>query len=63
MPRGRGLAGILPFAQRSRPRAAHAVHGRYLVLYRDLSAENTVRVERVLHGARDLPDCYNRRSI
>lgn len=32
-----------------------AVHGRYLVLYRDLPAENIVRVERVLHGARDLP--------
>jgi len=32
-----------------------AVHGRYLVLYRDLPGENTVRVERVLHSARDLP--------
>jgi len=32
-----------------------AVHGRYLVLYRDLPDENTVRVERVLHGARHLP--------
>jgi len=32
-----------------------AVHGRYLVLYRDLAGENTVRVERVLHSARDLP--------
>lgn len=32
-----------------------AVHGRYLVLYRDLSGENTVRVERALHGARKLP--------
>ena len=32
-----------------------AVNGRYLVLYRGLSGENTVRIERVLHGARDLP--------
>jgi toxin ParE1/3/4 len=32
-----------------------AVHGRYLVLYRDLPSENTVRVERVLHSARNLP--------
>jgi toxin ParE1/3/4 len=31
-----------------------AVHGRYLVFFRDLPANNTVRVERVLHGARDL---------
>jgi toxin ParE1/3/4 len=29
-----------------------AVHGRYLVLYRDLPDEGTVRIERVLHGAR-----------
>jgi toxin ParE1/3/4 len=32
-----------------------AVHGRYLVLYRDLPGENAVRVERVLHSARNLP--------
>lgn len=32
-----------------------AVHQRYLVLYRDLPGESTVRVERVLHGARNLP--------
>lgn len=32
-----------------------ATHGRYLVLYRDLPAEHTVRIERVVHGARDLP--------
>ncbi len=32
-----------------------AVHGRYLVLYRDLPGENTARVERVLHCARNLP--------
>jgi toxin ParE1/3/4 len=27
------------------------VHGRYLILYRDLPDENVVRVECVLHGA------------
>jgi toxin ParE1/3/4 len=32
-----------------------AVHGRYRVLYRDLTGENTVRIERVLHSARNLP--------
>jgi toxin ParE1/3/4 len=32
-----------------------AVHGRYLVLYCDLPGEDTVRVERVLHSARNLP--------
>ena len=32
-----------------------AVHGRYLVLFRDLAGQDTVRVERVLHGARNLP--------
>ena len=32
-----------------------AVHGRYLVLYRDLPDENAVRIERVLHGAHNLP--------
>jgi hypothetical protein len=28
-----------------------AVHGRYLVPYRNLPDENTVRVERVLHSS------------
>lgn len=28
-------------------------HGRYLILYRDLPDNNTVRVERVVHGARN----------
>jgi plasmid stabilization system protein ParE len=31
-----------------------AVHGHYLVLYRELRRQNIVRVERVLHGARNL---------
>lgn len=35
-----------------------AVHGRYLVMYRDLPDQNTVRIERVLHGARNLPHLF-----
>ena len=35
-----------------------AVHGRYLVFFRDLPAENTVRIERVLHSARNLPRLF-----
>jgi toxin ParE1/3/4 len=35
-----------------------AVHGRYLVLCRDLAGENTVRVERVLHSARNLSQLF-----
>ena len=31
-----------------------AVHGRYLVLFRELVSKDAVRIERVLHGARDL---------
>ncbi len=33
-----------------------AVHGRYLLLYRDL--EDEVRVVRIVHGARDLPRIF-----
>jgi toxin ParE1/3/4 len=36
------------------PGVRMAVHGRYLVLFRDLPANNTVRIERVLHSARNL---------
>jgi len=36
-----------------------AVHGRYLVFFRNLPGENAVRVERVLHGARNLPRLFN----
>ena len=32
-----------------------AVHGRYLVFFRDQPGKDTVRIERVLHGARYLP--------
>ena len=32
-----------------------AVHGRYLVLYRELPGEHAVRIERVVHGSRNLP--------
>ena len=30
------------------------VHGRYLVFYRDLSDQGVMRVERVMHSARNL---------
>jgi toxin ParE1/3/4 len=33
-----------------------AVHGRYLLLYRDL--EHEVRIIRIVHGARDLPPMF-----
>ncbi|HIJ37431.1 MAG TPA: type II toxin-antitoxin system RelE/ParE family toxin [Rhodospirillaceae bacterium] len=32
-----------------------AVHGRYLVFFRDLPGQSIVRIERVVHGARHLP--------
>lgn len=32
-----------------------AVHGRYLLFFRALDDSGAVRIERVLHGARDLP--------
>ncbi len=37
------------------PALRMAVHGRYLVLFRELPGQNAVRVERVLHSARNLP--------
>ena len=56
VPGGRRGAGTLPCsAPTSRAGLRTAVHGRYLVMYRDLPGEDTVRVERVLHSARDLP--------
>lgn len=39
------------------PGLRSASHGRYLVLFRDLS--DRVRIVRVLHGARDLPGAFN----
>jgi len=50
--------GIYPARQDLMPGLRMAVHGRYLVFYRDLPGEDTVRVERVLHGARDLPRLF-----
>lgn len=46
---------LYPAREDLAPGLRMAVHGRYLVLYRDLPGEDIVRVERVLHGARDLP--------
>jgi toxin ParE1/3/4 len=39
------------------PGVRAAVHGRYLLLYRDL--EDEVRIVRVVHGARDLPRLFD----
>ena len=46
---------LYPFRTDLAPGLRMAAHGRYLVLYRDIPAQNAVRIERVLHGARDLP--------
>jgi toxin ParE1/3/4 len=37
------------------PNLRMAVHRRYLVLYREIPDEDAVRIERVLHGVRNLP--------
>jgi toxin ParE1/3/4 len=49
------MPGIYPARQDLAPGLRMAVHGRYLVLFRDVPEQNAVRVERVLHGARYLP--------
>lgn len=36
------------------PAMRMAVHGRYLIFYREFAEAGVVRVERVLHGARDV---------
>lgn len=35
-----------------------AVHKRDLIFFRELAPEAAVRIERVLHGARDLPSLF-----
>jgi len=45
---------LYPLREDLAPGLRMAVHGRYLLFYRDLPMEGAVRVERVLHGARDL---------
>jgi toxin ParE1/3/4 len=46
---------LYPECQDLAPGLRMAVHGRYLVFYRDLPGDDAVRVERVLHCARNLP--------
>ncbi len=58
MPRCRGSPRDVCGASGSRAGLRMAVHGRYLVLFRDLPDKNVVRVERVLHGARNLPRLF-----
>jgi plasmid stabilization system protein ParE len=55
VPRGRDLTGPLSPRTHLAPGLRMAVHRRYPVLYRDLPGEDTVRIERVLHSARNLP--------
>jgi hypothetical protein len=58
--RGRGHPAIYPARPDLAPGLRMAVHGRYLVLFRELPGENAVRVERVLHGARTSCACSSR---
>jgi toxin ParE1/3/4 len=54
----RGVAAtpdIYPARPDLAPGLRIAVHGRYLVLFRELPDQTAVRIERVLHGARNLP--------
>lgn len=39
------------------PELRKIVHGRYLIFFRKLADE--VRIERIVHGARDLPGLFN----
>lgn len=39
------------------PELRKIVHGRYLIFFRELADE--VRIERIVHGARDLPGLFN----
>ena len=54
MPSGCGIPATLARSDLA-PGLRMTLHGRYIVLYRDLPGETTVRVERVLHSARNLP--------
>jgi toxin ParE1/3/4 len=49
--------GSYPARDDISPGLRAAVHGRYLLLYRDLETE--VRIVRVVHGARDLPRMFD----
>jgi toxin ParE1/3/4 len=46
---------IFPARSDLAPGLRMAVHGRYLVFFRECRGQNAVRIERVLHGARRLP--------
>jgi toxin ParE1/3/4 len=49
---------LFPIRRDLAPGLRMAVHGRYLVFFRDLTGIDTVRVERVLHSARNLPRLF-----
>ncbi len=47
----------LVFTSAARADLMTTVHGRYMLLYRDL--EDEVRIVRLVHGARDLPRMFD----
>jgi toxin ParE1/3/4 len=49
------MPGLYPAREDLAPGLRMAGHRRYLIFYRVLPAPDVVRIERVLHGARDLP--------
>jgi toxin ParE1/3/4 len=57
--------GAQPLAHPARdgisPGLRSAVHGRYLILFRNLP--DVVRIVRILHGARDLPALQQRGAL
>jgi len=53
--------GSFPARDDISPGLRCALHGRYLILFRDLPA--FVRIVRILHGARDLPTLASRGEL
>lgn len=54
--------GEAPLAHRARPELGDGVrccpHGNYLIFFRIDPADDAVVIDRVLHGARDLPAAF-----
>ena len=48
------MPSIYPRREDLAPGLRMVVHGRYLVLFRELPDLDAVQIERVLHGARDI---------
>ncbi len=58
MRRRRTLAEAYTLRADLAPGLRMAVHKHYLVLFREVSPSGQVRIERVLHGARDIPASF-----